>query len=186
MTGLAYMFDAAYPPATPPPGMTAVLGYIGGGRATNVWTLSQWQQFGNLRQLPAYVPDFTRQQPVPAALDACDRMRSLGWAPFQTLRRAVVCDLETATERAWCATFAAEVEQQGFTAVGYGSLSTIFENAMSDVIVAAYPGPSKWIPGQTVHGHQFAADQPWENTQVDYSVIDTWLLDRGGQGPRHA
>jgi hypothetical protein len=185
MTGLAYMFDAASPPAEAPPGMAAVLGYIGGGRATNIWTLAQWQPFARLRQFPAWVPDFAAEQPIQSAIDASTAACKLGWASFQPDRRAIVCDLETLTERAWYASFAAETEQQGFTAVAYGSLSTVLDNAAAQVIVAAWPGPEQWIPGQTIHGHQYAAGISFGGTQVDYSVIDSWLLDRGGQGPRH-
>jgi hypothetical protein len=185
MTGLFRVFDAAYPPAQAPPGCQGVLGYIGGQRATNVWHLTEWQRFAHLVQFPAYVPDFTRELPVQAAQAACYDARMFGWAPFQPARRVIVCDLETLQERAWYASFAAECEQQGFTAVAYGSESTIFETAAAEVVVAGWDGTADLLPGQTVHGHQYQANVPSGGTVVDFSVFDDWLFARGGVGPRH-
>jgi hypothetical protein len=180
MTGLYRVFDAANPPAQAPPGCQGVLGYIGGNRATRIWTLDDWLRFQHLKQYPAYVPDFTAQKPAAAAEDACQIMRNLGWAPYQPGRRALVCDLETSTERAWYQVFAAHVFNAGYTAVAYGSLSTVLENAAEDVWVAAWDGNPDLVPGQTIHAHQFTA-----NATVDLSMADDWLWARGGQGPRH-
>lgn len=185
MTGLHRVFDAAYPPAEAPPGCDSVLGYIGGQRATNIWTLEEWERFGRLAQFPAYVPDFTAEDPHQAADRACRAMMQLGWAPGQPNLRAVVCDLETLVQRSWYSLFAAAVAGQGFTAVAYGSLSTVLENAASDVWAAAWDGSAVLLPGQTVHAHQYQAGVSFGGTQVDYSVADDWLFARGGQGPRH-
>jgi hypothetical protein len=186
MTGLYRVFDAATPPETPPPGVQGVLGYIGGQRATRTWTLDDWLRFKDLKQYPGYVPDFTAQKPGPAADEACQLMRNLGWAPYQPGRRALICDLETLNERAWYAMFAGHVFNAGFTAVAYGSLSTVLENAAEDVIVAAWDGNPALVPGQTIHGHQHTANVPFGGTVVDFSAFDDWLWARGGQGPRHA
>jgi hypothetical protein len=180
------VFDAAYPPEQAPPGCGSVLGYIGGDRATHVWTPAEWRQFASLRQFPAYVPNFATQDPAEAAADACQRMRDLGWAPFMAPgRRALVCDLETLQERAWYQVFAAHVMNAGFEAVAYGSESTIFETAAADVIVAGWDGNAQLVPGQTVHGHQYQANVAFGGTTVDFSVVDDWLWARGGVGPRH-
>ena len=56
MVTLTHCFDAEFPSASPPPLCAAVLGYIGGPRAANVWTLAEWLRFSGLRQFPAYVP----------------------------------------------------------------------------------------------------------------------------------
>ena len=180
MTGLYRVFDAATPPVQAPPGCQGVLGYIGGKRAAHVWTLAEWQRFAVLVQFPAWVPDLTAEQPVPSAVAACHTMQSIGWAPFQAAKRVIVCDLETDVARGWYAQFAAEVEQQGFTSVAYGSLSTVLENAAADVWVAAWDGSATLLAGQTIHAHQYAAGQ-----SLDFSVADEWLFARGGQGPRH-
>ena len=181
MTGLSRVFDAAFPPQAAPPGVTGVLGYLGGPRAAHVWTLGEWQRFGTLLQFPCWVPATATDNPVQSAIQACNAAKELGWAPMQAAKRVIVCDLETEVVRAWYAMFAAEVEQQGFTSVAYGSLSTILANAASDVWVAAWDGTPALLPGQTVHAHQYFAG----NT-LDYSVCDEWLMARGGQGPRHA
>lgn len=185
MTGLYRVFDAATPPGQAPSGCQGVLGYIGGARAENVWTLAEWQRFARLAQFPAYVPDVTAEKPADAALKACTLAAALGWAPWQQAKRAIICDLETDIVRGWYAQFAAEVEQQGFTSVAYGSLSTVLENAASEVWVAAWDGSATLLPGQTVHAHQYAAGAPDGKVLVDFSVMDAWLFDRGGQGPRH-
>ena len=58
-------------------------------------------------------------------------------------------------------------------------------NAASDVWAAAWDGEAVIPAGQTIHGHQDQANVPYAGTQVDYSVIDAWLYERGGVGPRH-
>lgn len=186
MTGLYRAFDAATPPEHAPPGCPAVLGYIGGKRAARVWTLAEWQRFAGLRQFPAYVPDVRHEDPAAAAKTAAAEMRSLGWAPGQPARRVIICDLETEVVPQWYQTFAAAVQLAGFEAVAYGSLSTVGGNLAADVWVAAFDGSAALLPGQTVHAHQYAADVASGGTRVDYSVMDEWLFDRGGQGPRHA
>ena len=185
MTGLYRAFDAATPPGHAPPGCPAVLGYIGGKRATRGWTLAEWQRFGHLRQFPAWVPDTRGENPVQSAADACRAMKALGWAPNQPARRVVVCDLETEIVPQWYQIFAGGVQLAGFEAIAYGSLSTVGGNLAADVWVAAFDGSAALPPGQTVHAHQYAADVPFGGTQVDYSMMDEWLFDRGGRGPRH-
>jgi hypothetical protein len=178
-------FDAAYPPPTAPPGCSIAIGYIGGQRAANIWTLNDWKRFAYLRQIPVYVPDFAREDPKTAAETACSGMLRFGWAPDQVPNRVVVCDLETSTERAWYAQFAYTVAHHGFVSVAYGSLSTVFENAASDVWVASWNGSPMLLDGQTVHAHQYQADVPFAGTSVDYSVCDDWMWNAAGQGARH-
>ena len=173
-------FDAAFPPATAPPGCSAVLGYIGrNGYTPHVWTLPEWDRFAHLIQFPAYVPD-PSENPKAAAVRATQAMRDLGWAPWQDARRVVVFDLETLILPAWYQQAAAEVAQQGYAACAYGSESTILANAAADVWLAAWNGNPVLEPGQTIHAHQYANAGPF-----DVSVVDDWLFARGGQGPRH-
>jgi len=186
MTGLFRCFDAAYPPATPPPGCSAVLGYIGGSRATNIWKPALWLPFQHLRQFPCWVPAMT-DAPAEAGTFACRAARELGWAPNDTNvgPRVIVCDLETIEDPSWYRLWSGAVVGGGFTPVAYGSLSTIFANRAASVWVAAWDGKQDLPGGTTVHGHQYAADQPYGGTEVDYSVVDEWLYTRGGVGPRH-
>ena len=81
-------FDAAYPPKTAPPGMHAVLGYLGApGRTPHVWTLAEWQRFAALRCFPCWVPDYRRSGALEAD-DAVHAAMGLGWAPGQNPARA--------------------------------------------------------------------------------------------------
>ena len=179
------VFDAAYPPPVAPPGCAGVLGYIGGSRAAHVWPGSAWLPFRGLKQFPCWVPALT-DDAREAGLFACRAARALGWAPGPKVGpRVIVCDLETDTSRAWYALWAAAVSGGGFVPVAYGSLSTVLGNAASDVWAAAWDGEQVIPPGQTIHGHQDQADVAFAGTRVDYSVVDVWLYERGGVGPRH-
>ena len=180
------VFDAAYPPAVAPPGCSGVLGYIGGSRATHVWPASAWLPFRGLRQFPCWVPS-TADHPAEVAAEAVAAARNLGWAPGPTVgERVIVCDLETIEDRTWYDAWSTSVTAGGFVPVVYGSLSTVLANAASDVWAADWNGEQVIPAGQTIHGHQDQADVPFGGTRVDYSVVDAWLYERGGVGPRHA
>jgi hypothetical protein len=174
------VFDASIPPATAPPGAQAVLGYIGReGRTPHVWTLPEWQRFGHLRQFPAWVPDLASDGAEEGQAAAFSAAR-LGWAPHQPDPRAIICDLETHEVPAWYADWADAVAAAGYTPVAYGSLSTVLFDAAQDVWAADWNDVPQMQPGQTIHGTQYAA-----GGAVDWSVIDGWLWDRGGEGSRH-
>lgn len=179
-------FDAAYPPPAAPPGCTGVLGYIGGSRAAHVWPARAWLPFRNLRQFPCWVPSMS-DNPSEAGRFAVRAALELGWAPGPKVGpRVIVIDLEALENRAWYEICAAAVSAGGFVPVVYGSLSTVLANAASDVWAASWDGEAVVPVGQTIHGHQDQANVPYAGTQVDYSVIDAWLYERGGVGPRHA
>jgi hypothetical protein len=180
------VFDAAYPPPVAPPGCAGVLGYIGGSRAAHVWPASAWLPFRGLRQFPCWVPALT-DAPGEAGQFAVRAALELGWAPGPKVGpRVIVCDLETLEDRAWYALWASAVSAGGFVPVAYGSLSSVLGNAASDVWAAAWDGEQVIPAGQTIHGHQDQADVAFAGTRVDYSVVDSWLFERGGVGPRHA
>jgi hypothetical protein len=179
------VFDAAFPPSSAPARTVGALGYVGApGDATNVWSLSDWQPFAGLRQFPCWVPDFSRE-PETDAIDAVDAAEMRGWAPRQPDARAIICDLEGYTVPAWYGDWAATVTEHGFTPVAYGQASTLFSNGAADNWVAVWDSVPDLPDGVSVHGHQYAASMPWLGTFVDLSVVDQWLLDRGGVGPRH-
>jgi hypothetical protein len=179
------VFDAAFPPSSAPARAAGALGYVGApGDATNVWSLSDWQPFAGLRQFPCWVPDFS----VDADADAQAAAKAVldrGWAPRQPDARVIVCDLEGYKAPVWYGTWARAVTDFGFTPVAYGQASTLFSNGAADNWVAVWDELAELEDGQTVHGHQYAASMPWLGTFVDLSVVDQWLLDRGGVGPRH-
>ena len=180
------VFDAAFPPATAPPGAQAVLGYIGRpGFMPHVWTAAEWDRFADLRQFPAAVPDFANDPKVEAAWFA-DAMKALGWEAHAVPARVLLVDEETRSQdAAWYQMFAAELVDVGFVAVEYGSLSTVLANSAYDVWAADWDGIPQLVPGQTEQGKQYKAGVPWQGTMIDLSVVDDWLWERAGRGARH-
>jgi len=184
VAGLYQAFDAEFPPSEIPAGCAAVLGYTSGQRAANIWAPRQWLPFAGIRQFPCHVPDFGAEDPVSSARTAVQAALNLGWAAGMPERRVIVCDAETLTDPEWYAEFANEVDMEEFTSVLYGSIGNALLNAASDLWVADWGVPT--MPdGQTIHAAQIIAGVPFGGTLVDYSVIDHWMLARGGVGPRH-
>lgn len=184
-------FDAANPPGRVPPGMRVAMGYIGRpGFTPHVWSVPQWQVFARIPQIPYWVPNLSAP-PAAEAQAAATAAKDLGWAPHMpgAKKRAIVFDFETAEgpyDRAWWADCGAHLEEWGFTDVAYGSLSTVLELAATDLIVADWDGDPVIMPGQTIRGHQYQAGVAFDGTSIDYTMIDQWLYDRAGQGPRHS
>jgi hypothetical protein len=177
--------DAAFPPASCPPGIAGVLGYTGGPRATNVWNPRQWLPYQHVRQFPIFVADL-RADPARQGSQAVEQAFTLGWTPYLegAARRAVIIDVETGADPAWYKVIADAVYNGGYVPVAYGSLSTVLGNAARDLLVADWNDVPVIPAGQTIHGVQYKAEVPLGNTTVDYAVIDDWLLNRGGIGPR--
>jgi hypothetical protein len=176
-------FDAAYPPNSAPPGCTVAAGYIGGSEALNVWTFDEWQRFGNLYQVPIWVPD-TDGDPRTEASEACAAARALGWAANWPERRLIVFDLEMAEVPDWFASVEAEVAAQGYQAAAYGALSTVLANKAAVVWSADWDEDYALDHGQAIEASQYAADIAWQDTQVDYSAVSDWWTAHSGVGPR--
>jgi hypothetical protein len=181
------VIDAAYPPLILPKEASAVMGYIGGARATNVWSLGEWQRFAHVKQYPIWVPDLTGN-PLIQAEDAVKAALDLGWAPWQrgNGERALIFDLETGADALFWQLLQQAVCIRGFVPVCYGSQSTVYGNRAAAYVVADWTGHIPVLPeGETEHGIQYEANSSWEGTRIDFSVFDQWLFDRGGMGPRH-
>jgi hypothetical protein len=178
--------DAENPPASAPTAVEGVMGYLGGPRATRVWTLGDWVPFGTLKQYGIYVPDIGAN-PLSQGREAVQLALALGWSDKFTgaQQRAIIIDMETSANAAFYDKIATEISTHGFAPVAYGSLSTVLGNAADDVLAADWDDKAVIPPGQTVHGCQYLAQHPFKNTVIDYSVIDDWLYQRGGVGPRH-
>jgi hypothetical protein len=181
MSGL--VIDAAYPPAALPVGVDGVMGYIGGA-AAHVWTPAEWQPFHAVRQYPVWVS--VPGSAVDQADEAVAAARALGWAPDMPLgeTRVIICDMETIVSPAWYSIWAARILSGGFVPVCYGSLSTVLGNAAADVLAADWDGIKQIPAGQTIHGVQYAANVKLGAATVDYDLFDSWLMARGGVGPR--
>jgi hypothetical protein len=180
---LAHCFDAEFPPVTAPPHCAAVLGYIGGARASRAWDLAEWDRFEHLRQFPAYVPDMGAD-PVGQATEAVALMRARGWRRT----RALIADLETGANPEWWAGFAVRVLDLDQIPVAYGSASTVFRNKAMYYWVADWDDIPQLDqePNQApyVDATQYAAGIPWASTRIDLSVVSDQLLRCGGVGRR--
>lgn len=178
-------FDAAFPPGSIPPGCQLAAGYIGRpGFTPHVWTPEEWQPFKNIRQIPIWVPDLTAS-PDSEAIAACEAAEKLGWHKRISPIRTIVFDLETAEVPGWYQALAAQVTYQGFVACAYGSLSTVLKNGPLVTWSADWDGIFQIDQGgPTIEASQFSADQPFENTQVDYSACSQWWFNHAGEGAR--
>lgn len=178
------MFDASVPPSSAYPGSAAVAGYLG-GNTPHVWTPEEWQRFAGLRQFGIWV-GYLEADPLGHATDAAAAMSRLGWAPNRPARRAVLLDFETEIDAAWINAFAGEIWHAGYETLVYGSESTIIDNPGKEGRWIALYDNTPDIPDvPEAIGHQYRANVPWGNTQVDLSVITDEMLVHGGLGPRH-
>jgi hypothetical protein len=180
------VIDAAYPPPAVPAGVSGVMGYIGGA-ALRVWTPAEWAPFHAVRQFPIWVAN-TGSNATAQALAAVKAVVALGWDAHlpQSENRVIVCDLEVSSNAAWYAVWSGTVTGSGFTSVAYGSLSTVLGNDAAHVLAADWDGIKSIPAGQTIHGVQYQANVKVGATEVDYDLFDSWLMARGGVGPRHA
>lgn len=180
MTGLYRCFDAANPPDSTPPGCAAALGYVGApGRAYHIWTTAEWHAHPGTQQFPAWVPNLANH-PVNEAGDILTAMHQAGWTPGHLF--AAVIDYETTGFAAagWHSALTQSLGRFNVDGIAYGSESTVVQTEAAHLWVAKWDGVQELDPaGQTVHGHQYAANVPYGGTVVDYSVVDTWLMSRG-------
>jgi hypothetical protein len=174
---LTRCFDASLQiPKSAPDGCDAVLGYIG-GNALHVWTVEEWDRFGHLRQFPSWVADLSSSATNQAS-DAVEAAKRLGWHPT----RAIVADMEVATDADWWNEWAEEVTSLHYQPAWYGSAS----------VAGAYTAKFKWVADwddnpDLPHGwaaKQYAANVEVPGGVVDLSVIGESLIGHGGVGAR--
>jgi hypothetical protein len=160
------------------------MGYIGGD-AYHVWTPAEWQPFHAVRQFPCWVPDYGAGA-VSEADAAAAAAIALGWAAHEPAgqTRAIVLDMETVVNRGWYASWASVIAERGFAPVCYGSLSTVLGNAAANNIVADWDDLASIPAGQTINGVQYRANVSIGANKVDYDLFGSWLMARGGVGPR--
>jgi hypothetical protein len=174
-------FDASTPPATAPPGVQAVCGYIG-GRTPHVWTPTEWQRFGHLKQAGIWVADLG-VSPLTSGREAVDMYRALGWLQNAGNRRILWLDMEDTKDDAWVNEFGlSAVQPGGYEAGVYESESDNGNPVLAGKWAGAWDGISN-LPAGCV-GHQYLANQPFGGTEVDYSVFEQAMIDHFGEGPR--
>lgn len=117
------MYDAAYPPASPPT-TDAVAFYIGGD-TPHVWTAAEIARQRARYRLPIYV----RSNPT-TALAPSDAAKTIAWLRANKAPHgcAVALDLETAVHATYVKTYDQLVHAAGWVVLAYGSLGTIFQN----------------------------------------------------------
>jgi hypothetical protein len=159
------------------------MGYLGGSRALDAWSVAEWQRFQHLRQFPCWVPSVAHDNPSAVGAAAVARANEFGWWA-ENGSRVIIYDLETSADAAWWHELADATDRGGFWAVAYGSASTVGGNNAGAYWVANYNGVQT-LPSSTAHGHQYAANVRFDATKVDYSIVDDWMITRGGVGARH-
>lgn len=183
---LFHAFDAAFPPSTAPADVQAVCGYLG-GPTPHVWTLQEWQRFGDLRQAGIWLYEAS-QDAATAGHQAAAAAKRLGWKPFADVRRVIWLDMELKEDPAWIAGFAAAVHGDGFVAGDYRSLSSDQAGGDPHVLgkwLAAWDGVQSVEDLPFVVGHQYRANVPCGGSVVDLSVFSGKVWEAFGHGPRH-
>lgn len=173
-------YDAAFPPASPPP--TDVVAFYIGGDTPHVWTAEEIAAQKARYRLPIWVRSNPQNVIVENDVTACvAALKAIG-APRGT---CVVLDLETAVAVDYCNAFGWELNANGYSVLPYGSPSTLFKNPRLDGYwVAGQPSaPSPWPPG--LIGVQLLQQGPngaWDNDLfVDtLSLWDTHQIATGG------
>lgn len=155
------MYDAAYPPATPPV-TDAVLIYAGGD-TPHVWTDAEIAAQSARYRLPCFV----RSDPAQANA-ATDAGTFAAWLEAHDVPHGVtvVLDLETAVDPAYVTAFAAALENVGnWQTLNYGSRDTIFENPVCAGYFTAHHGATSidTDPGvvATQYGYFGTYDLSW-------------------------
>lgn len=166
------MYDAAYPPASPPAWEVAA-GYLGGD-TPHAWTAPEWARQPARWRLPIW----TRDNPGNAAQGAMEgaqaagRARALGMPPTGC---AIGLDYELAVDDAYLIAFDTVVRAAGYRTLLYGSLSTVFGNAAPSAgyWVAHYTGVAHLESGSVAT--QWADDQRL-GTDYDASLVADSLV----------
>jgi len=179
---LIHAADASIPPehvSDLPEGTEAILGYLG-GRTPHVWTLKEWQRFGQLLQMGIWVADLGAS-PVDQAAKAAAAAHALGFARF----RGILLDFEAAADPAFIGEMGLKVRDHGFIPLGYESAGVLNANPRLDGIVLAQPNQPPVVPaGQLIIGRQYKWDLACGNTKIDLDVFDSSTKHLFGRGPR--
>ena len=159
------MWDAAFPPATPPTGFTAAAGYLGGD-TPHPWTIDEWARLGRTPKLPIWVQSNPQNgHPEAEAFAALSRLYHIGCPPGH----AVALDLEMAVNPGYVNAFHKVMKWAGFKVWVYGSRSVVMRNPECD---------GYWVADYTGTPHML--DRPvravqWtDGTQFDQSVVRYW------------
>ena len=118
---LRRMFDAAFPPASPPK-WEAVAGYIG-GNTPHVWTAAEWARQSARWRLPIFVRSIGGD-PV------ADATFSINWLKYHGVPKGTILalDYETRIDATYLQAFDRAVVAAGWKVTVYGTRRTVLAN----------------------------------------------------------
>lgn len=177
--GMRQMWDAAYPPSSPP-NVEAVAGYIGGS-TPNIWTEQEWTD--SLRRSSAQfkLPIFVRVPPT-SHDPKDDAAFCIAWARNHNQPKGsiIALDYETAVDATYLRAFDAVIIAGGYKTMVYGSRSFVFQNPK--------PSGGYWsatwnnVPhldagaAATQYGGDVTLGQPWDiNVVADSCPL--WAME---------
>src|SRR6266545_4283956 len=136
------MWDAAFPPASPPP-WEAVAGYIG-GNTPHVWTDQEWARQPARWRLPIFTRS-TGGDPNTDAAQAVRWLRAHGVPPGV----CVALDYETRIDPDYLRVFDWIIQQAGYLTLLYGTRRTVVQNPRPSggYWVAEWTGTPHLYPG---------------------------------------
>jgi hypothetical protein len=177
-------FDCAYMTRTPYPECQAALGYLDSPEAEHVWTDEEWKIVKDLLQIGIWPANFNNH-PVDDAESAIQSAKNLRFAAHARHPRIILGDFEAVTDPEWIAIFGDTIRAGGYLDLGYESEVVLRANpTLSGVVVADWNSiPRVGEPPRVAH--QYIADVPWENGEVDLTVWDEDMAKHFGHGPRH-
>jgi len=157
------MWDAAFPPASPPK-WEAVAGYIG-GNTPHVWTDQEWAR----QQARWRLPIFTRSHDGDPSADAAHAVR---WMTAHHVPKGVcvALDFETRVDATYLHAFDAAIIRAGWKAMVYGSKQAVLRNPKPSggYWAAEWTNVPHLVPGTAAT--QYGSDVTL-GTQYDASLV---------------
>ncbi len=163
------MWDAAFPPASPPP-WEAVAGYIG-GNTPHVWTDQEWARQPARWRLPIFTRS-TGGDPNTDAAQAVRWLRAHGVPPGV----CVALDYETRIDPDYLRVFDWIIQQAGYLTLLYGTRRTVVQNPRPSggYWVAEWTGTPHLYPGSAAT--QWSGSGPFGGAYDPNLVADSTPL----------
>jgi len=180
--GLLTMYDAAYPP-TSPPAWDVAAGYAGGD-TPHIWTIAEWNSQPARFRLPIYTrSNPNTNDPNIDAAKMLNRLAIIG-APKGTL---TALDFETAINGSYVTAYNAAMKAGGYPVIIYGSQGFVLQNPQPSggYWIAKYDNIKSLPNIAGVFAKQYANDtmlgQPWDGNVIS-DQLPLWDT-RGGNVP---
>ena len=165
MPNIIKMEDAAHPGAMK---ADIIAGYIGGSKATHIWTDAEWARFAGTKKLPIYVSSEALGGNGNGVNDGFDCMRKL--YSLGVPKQPVALDMETRVDAAYVTGFNRVLSWAGYLVWVYGSKDFVFRNpACHGYWVADFTGFPHMVDHADVRATQYET-----STGVDLSEVKLW------------